>query len=230
MTAIATATVDHDDCQKPAVVVCCRQRQWRSSWTAAAVDGGGNDVFATAVNGDDRMVANRPSLPPPSPPPPPPLMLPPPRPCPCLRLANIIAPPTLLLMVGCCVVCRPSPAASSAVQICQSPPSCGASSMLFPLVRHPLLLSIASRCLLLFYREKIAFAAPIEGWLLGSPPAQPHTDNITKLKTFPVSTSWTYFDLLRVSTCERMLNLRGCQFFLSSCVVTTSSILIPTYM
>jgi len=25
-----------------------------------------------------------------------------------------------------------------------------------------------------------------------SPPTQQHTDHITKLKTFPVSTSWTY--------------------------------------
>ena len=35
--------------------------------------------------------------------------------------ANGIAPPMLLLMVGCCVVCRPLPAALSAVQICQPP-------------------------------------------------------------------------------------------------------------
>jgi hypothetical protein len=41
--------------------------------------------------------------------------------------ANVITPPTLLLMVGCCVVCRPLPAASSAVQICQPPSSCSAS-------------------------------------------------------------------------------------------------------
>ena len=66
-------------------------------------------------------------------------------------------------------------------------------------------------------------------WLLRSPPAQQHNDYITKLKTFPVSTPWTYFDLLKVSTCERMKNLRGCQFFLSLYVVTTSSVLIPTY-
>jgi hypothetical protein len=51
--------------------------------TAAAVDGsGGDDVFATAVNNDNRMVADRPLLLPlPQLPP----MLPPPRPCPCLR-------------------------------------------------------------------------------------------------------------------------------------------------
>jgi hypothetical protein len=65
--------------------------------------------------------------------------------------ANIIAPPTLLSMVDCCVVCRPSPAALSAVQICQPPLSCSASSTLFPLGHRPLSLTIASRCLLLFY-------------------------------------------------------------------------------
>jgi hypothetical protein len=136
--------------------------------------------------------------------------------------ANVIAPPTLLSMVGCCVICRPLPSASSAVQICQPPPSCGASSPIILLGRHPLLLTIANHCLLLFYRASNAFAALVEGWLLHSPPAQQHTDHITKLKTFPVSTSWTYFDLLRASTCEWMLNLRGCQFFLSLYVVTTS--------
>jgi hypothetical protein len=65
--------------------------------------------------------------------------------------------------------------------------------MLFPPGHHPLLLTIARRCLLLFYRASIAFAAPVEGWLLRSQPAQQHTDHITKLKTFPVSTSRTYF-------------------------------------
>ena len=107
--------------------------------------------------------------------------------------AKGIAPPMLLSMVGCGVVCCPSPAVLSAVQICQPPPSCGASSMLFLLGCHPLLLTIASRCLLLFYRASIAFAAPVAGWLLHSPPAQQHNDHSTKLKTFPVSTSWTYF-------------------------------------
>ena len=143
---------------------------------------------------------------------------------------NVIAPPTLLLMVGCCDICRPLPAALSAVQICQPLPSCSASLTLFPLGRRPLLLTIACRCLLLFYRASNTFAAPVEGWLLHSPPAQQHTGHITKLKTFPVSTSWTFFGLLRVSTYERLLNLRGCQFFLSSYVVSTSSVLIPTYM
>jgi len=115
--------------------------------------------------------------------------------------ANVIVPPTLLWMVGCCVVCCPLPAASSAVQICQPQPSCGASLTLFLLGSRPRLLTINSHCLLLFYRASIAFAAPAEGWLLPSPPAQQHTNHITKLKTFPVSTSWTYFDLRRVSTC-----------------------------
>jgi hypothetical protein len=59
--------------------------------------------------------------------------------------ANVIAPPTLLLMVGYCVVCHPLPAASSAVQICQSPPWCGASWTL------SLSLTIVNRCLSLFY-------------------------------------------------------------------------------
>jgi hypothetical protein len=188
--------------------------------TAAAVNGGGgDDVFATAVNNNDiRRCRRRHSL--------------------ALAsdvtivaaFANVNAPPTLLLMVGCCVICRPSPAAQSAVQICQPPPSCGALSTLFPLDRRPLLLTIASRCLSLCYRALNAFAAPVEGWLLHSPPTQQHTNHITKLKTFPVSISWTYFDLLRVSTCEWMLNLRGCQMFLSLYVVTTSSVLIPRYI
>ncbi len=39
-----------------------------------------------------------------------------------------IAPPTLLSMVSCCVICCPLPAALSAVQICQPLPSCGALS------------------------------------------------------------------------------------------------------
>jgi hypothetical protein len=37
-------------------------------------------------------------------------------------------------------------------------------------------------------RRAIAFAAPVDGWLLHSPPTQQHTNHITKLKTFPVST------------------------------------------
>jgi hypothetical protein len=61
-------------------------------------------------------------------------------------------------------------------------------STLFPLDRRPLLLTIASRCLSLCYRALNAFAAPVEGWLLHSPPTQQHTNHITKLKTFPVST------------------------------------------
>ena len=136
----------------------------------------------------------------------------------------------LLSMVGCCVVCRALPAASSIVQICQPSPSCGALLLLFLLGCRPLLLTIASRCLLLFYQASITFAAPVEGWLLRSLPAQQHTNYITRLKMFPVSTSWTYCGLLRVSTCKRMKNLKGCQFFLSTYFVTTLSELIPTYM
>ncbi len=37
--------------------------------------------------------------------------------------ADVTAPLTLLSMVGCCVVCHPLPAASSAVQICEPLPS-----------------------------------------------------------------------------------------------------------
>jgi hypothetical protein len=58
-----------------------------------------------------------------------------------------------------------------------------------------------SAVLSLFYLASIAFAAPVDGWLLHSLPTQQHTNHITKLKTFPVSTSWTYFELLKVSTC-----------------------------
>jgi hypothetical protein len=38
--------------------------------------------------------------------------------------ADVTASLMLLLMVGCCIVCHPLPAALSAVQICQPPPSC----------------------------------------------------------------------------------------------------------
>jgi hypothetical protein len=85
-------------------------------------------------------------------------------------------------------------------------------SSLFLLGRHLLSLTIASRCLLLFYRASIAFAAPVAGWLLHSPPTQQHNNHITKLKTFPVSTSWTYFDLLRVSTCKRIKKRENANF------------------
>jgi len=221
--AIATATVDEDDHQKQAVVVRHQRQQWRSWSTAVAVDGGGGDnVFATVVNDYDRMVANRPSLPPP-------------RPCPCIRCHHRCslhqrhrpsnAPVDCwllchLLPLTCYVVRRPNLSASAIVW----------SSMLLPLGRRPLLLTITSRCPVALLPSINHIHRSIKGWLLRSPPAQQHTDHITKLKTFPVSTSWTYFDLLRVNTCERMLNLRRCQFFLSSYDVTTSSLLIPTYM
>jgi hypothetical protein len=61
---------------------------------------------------------------------------------------------------------------------------------------HPLLLSIASHCLLLFYQASITFTAPVAGWLLHSPSAQQHNDHITKLKTFPVFTSWIFLTYL----------------------------------
>ncbi len=64
--------------------------------------------------------------------------------------------------------------------------------------------------------------------ILRPPSSIPTTSPSRKRFQFPPS--WTYFDLLRVSTCKWMQNLRGCKFFISSYVVTASSILIPTYM
>jgi hypothetical protein len=61
-------------------------------------------------------------------------------------------------------------------------------------------LLLPSTVLSLFYQASIAFAALIDGWLLHSLTTQQHTDHITMLKMFPVSTSWTFFDLLKVST------------------------------
>ena len=124
-TAIATATVDNYDLQKPVVVIPCRWRQWQSSSTAAAVDGGGgDDVFATTVTDDNRMVTDRPLLPLPP-------MLPPPRPCPCLRRHHRCslcqrhrpsdAPVDGWLLcrlspLACCVVHRPNLSAPTVVQ------------------------------------------------------------------------------------------------------------------
>jgi hypothetical protein len=114
--------------------------------------------------------------------------------------ADVTATLTLLSMVGCCVVCRPLPAALSTVQICQPLPSCDRRRFCHR-AAVPFCLPSPAAVLSLFYQASIAFAAPIDGWLLHSPPTQQHADHITKLKTFPVSTLWTYFDLLRVSTC-----------------------------
>ena len=150
-------------------------------------------------------------------------MLPPPPPPP------MPASPTLLLMVGFGVVCRPSPTALSAVRIYQPPPSCDRRRFRRR-AAVPFCLPSPATVLSLFYRASIAFAAPVDGWLLHSPPTQQHTTTSPSRKRFQFPPSWTYFDLLRVSTCEWMQNLRGCQFFLSSYVVTTSSILIPTSM
>ena len=73
-------TFDDDDRQKPVVIVRHRWRQWQSLSNAVAVNGcGGNGVFATTVNDDDRRCrlhptatsvdndrrGQRPSLPPP---------------------------------------------------------------------------------------------------------------------------------------------------------------------
>ena len=154
--------------------------------TAAAVDGGGgNDVFATAINNDDRMVADCPSLPPPPPP-----MLPPPHPCPCLRRHHCCsicqrhcpsdAPVDGWLLcclspLACCVVRRPNLSAPPIVRCVVEAFSAGPPSR-FAVHHHRLFVALL-------------------------PSIQQHTNHITKLKTFPVSTSWTYFDLLRVSTC-----------------------------
>jgi len=110
--------------------------------------GGGDDVFATIVNNDDRMVADRPSLPPPPQLPP---MLPPPRPCPCLRRHNCCslrhchcpsdAPVDgwlwcRLSPLAYCIVRRPNLSAPAIVQ----------SSTLSLPSRRPLLLTVASHC------------------------------------------------------------------------------------
>ncbi len=145
-------------------------------------------------------------------------MLPPPRPCPCLRrhhccsLCHVIAPLTLLPMVGCCVICRPLPAALSAVQILSAPTvvrcvvdafSDGPPSP-FADHRQPLyvaLLPSINRLPRSCCKLVAAFSA--------RPAAQrPHhqAENIS-----------SFHFLLRVSTCKRMKNLRGCQFsYLSS--------------
>jgi hypothetical protein len=114
--------------------------------------------------------------------------------------ADVTASPTLLSIVGCCVVCRPSPTASSTVQIYQPPPSCDRRHFCF-WAAVPFCLPSPATVLLLFYRASTAFAAPVDVWLLHSPPTQQHTDHITKLKRIQFPPSWTYFDLLRVSTC-----------------------------
>jgi hypothetical protein len=111
--------------------------------------------------------------------------------------ADVTASPTLLSMVGCGVVCRPSPIALSAIRIYQPPPLCDRRRFRRR-AAVPFCLPSPATVLSLFYRASIAFAAPVDGWLLHSPPTQQHTDHITKPKTFPVSTLLTYFDLLRV--------------------------------
>ena len=136
-------------------------------------------------------------------------MLPPPPPPP------MPASPTLLLMVGFGVVCRPSPTALSAVRFYQPPPSCDRRRFRRR-AAFPFCLPSPATVLSLFYRASIAFAAPVDGWLLHSPPTQQHTDHITSpsRKCFQFPPSWTYFDLLRVSMClvpERLKNLRGCK-------------------
>jgi len=100
---------------------------------------------------------------------------------------NVTASSTLLSMVGCGVDCRPSPTALSAVRIYQPPSSCNRrrfhrrAAVSFCLPSPATVLS-------LFYQASIAFATPVDGWLLHSPPLQQYTDHTTKPKKFPVST------------------------------------------
>jgi hypothetical protein len=101
--------------------------------------------------------------------------------------ANVTVSPTLLLMVGCCVVCCPLPDASSAIQICQPLSLCNHQRFCHR-AAVPFCLPSLAAVLLLFYQASIAFAAPVDGWLLHSPPTQQHTSHINKLKTVPVST------------------------------------------
>ncbi len=101
--------------------------------------------------------------------------------------ADVTASPTLLSMVGCGVVCRPSPTVSSAVPIYQPPPSCDCRRFRRR-AAIPFCLPSPATVLSLFYQASIAFAAPIDGWLLHSPPTQQYTDHTTKPKMFPVST------------------------------------------
>ena len=108
-------------------------------------------------------------------------MLPPPPPPP------MPASPTLLLMVGFGVVCRPSPTALSAVRIYQPPPSCDRRCFRRR-AAVPFCLPSPATVLSLFYGASIAFPAPIDGWLLHSPSTQQHTNHITKPKMFPFST------------------------------------------
>jgi hypothetical protein len=81
---------------------------------------------------------------------------------------------------------------------CTAAATTNATVLTLPL---PLLLR-CNRCVAtIACTEAAAVQLPLtQCWLFHSPPTQQHTDHITKLKTFPFSTSWTYFYLLRVST------------------------------
>ena len=204
-TAIAAVNDCHCHCHSQ------RQRPTKASGrhslsTVAAVDGsGGNDIFATAVNDDDRMVADRPSLPPPLPPPP---MLPPPRPCPCLRRhhhcslrqrhcpSNAPVDGWLLCRLSplaCCVVHRPNLSAPAVVRCVVDPLSAGLPS---PFADHRQPLSCHS-----FTEHQSPLPLPLKvGCCVLRPPSSiPTTSPCRKHFQFPPS--WTYSDLLRVSTC-----------------------------
>ena len=117
--------------------------------TAAAINGdGGNNVFATAINNDNRMVADRPSLLPPP-------MPPPPRACPCFRRHHCCslrqrhrpsdAPVNgwllcCLLPLACCVVRPPNLSAPTVVRCVVDAFSTGPPS---PFTDHCQLLSVA---------------------------------------------------------------------------------------
>jgi hypothetical protein len=101
--------------------------------------------------------------------------------------SDVTASPTLLSMVRCGFVCCPLPTAPSAVRIYQPPPSCDRRRFRRR-AAVPFCLPSPATVLSLFYRVSIAFAAPVDGWLLHSPPTQQHTNHTTKPKTFPVST------------------------------------------
>ncbi len=143
--------------------------------------------------------------------------------------ANVTASPMLLSMVGCDVVCRPSPTALSAVRIYQPPHraivDAFAAEPPSPFAYHRQPLS----CRSFTEHQSILPLLLMVGCCILRPPSSIPTTSPSR-KCFQFSPSWTYFDLLRISTCKWMQNLRGCQFFLSSYVVTTSSVLIPTYI
>ena len=141
---------------------------------------------------------------------------------------NSVLPSANAAALSCAVTALPlpPPAPMPLCCRCHCHHCCAATAALPPLPALQLQLRL-QRCRRFRRWAAIYFCLPspsavlslfTECWLLHSPPAQQHADHITKLKTFPFPTSWTYFDLLRVSTylvcCvffERMKNMRGCK-------------------